>query len=212
MTSAATESSLLVQVPFMTALSIDVSASIHRIGEDVMDGGIGRRDPTDRTLHVLPHGEGEALGVEPKPDLTGRSQFREFRKDRADGADYTFIRMETNFAFLFSPHEAHWQAATQFAAGCFVANSPLQSRAQDVKFCLRHNTLQPENQAIVEKRRMIDAVAISDQSVGHAAEIEQAIPVGMVARQAGDFQAEHDSRTAQSDFRGEVREAGALTP
>jgi hypothetical protein len=81
-----------------------------------------------------------------------------------------------------------------------------------VKFCLRHNPLQAQNQAIVEKRRMVDTVAISDQSVSHAAEIEQAIPVGMVARQAGNFQAEYDSRAAQSDFRGEMCEAGALTP
>jgi hypothetical protein len=51
--------------------------------------------------------------------------------------------------------------------------------------CIR--SIQPEDQAIVEKRRMIDAVAIADQRVGHAAKIEQAIPVGNIAGQAGDF-------------------------
>ena len=177
-----------------------------------MDRSVRRRDPTDRVFHVPPHREEKALGAEPKPDLADRSQFPEFRKDRVDGADHCFIGWETNFAVAFSPHEAHGQAATQFPAGRFVANSPLESRTQDVKFCLRHDAFQAENQAIVEERRMIDAVAVSHQSIGHAAQIEQAIPVGIVACQARDFQTKHDSRAAHSHFRGQVCEAGALDP
>ena len=126
--------------------------------------------------------------------------------------DDGFVRMETHFAIRFSPHEAHGQASAQFAAGRFIADSPFESGAQDVQFCFRHDALQPEHQAIVKKRRMIDAVAIADQRVGHAAEIEQAIPVGIIAGQAGDFQSEHDAHAAESDFRGEACEAGALGP
>ena len=59
---------------------------------------------------------------------------------------------------------------------------------------------------------MIDAVAVSDQSVGHAAQIEEAIPVGIIARQAGDFQSEHDAHAAEADFGGEASEPGALGP
>jgi len=177
-----------------------------------MDRSVCRRDPTDRVFHVPPHRKEKALGAEAKPNLANRSQLLEFRKDRVDGADHSFIGRETNFAVAFSPHEAHGQATTQFAAGRFVANPSLQSRAQDMKFCLRHDALQAENQAIVEERRMIDAVAISHQSIGNAAQIEQAIPVGIVACQARDFQSEHDSRAAHSNFCSQVREAGALDP
>src|SRR6516162_11689994 len=177
-----------------------------------MDRSVRRRDPTDWVFHVPPHREEKALRAEPKPDLADRSQFLEFRKDRVDGADHGFIGWEANFAVAFPPYEAHGQAATQFAASRFVANSSLESRAQDVKFCLRHDAFQAENQAIVEKRRMIDAVAISHQSIGDATQIEQAIPVGIVACQARDFQSEHDSRAAHSNFCSQVREAGALDP
>ena len=86
----------------------------------------------------------------------------------------------------------------------------LPSSAQNVQFRFGHDALQSEDQAIVEKRRMIDAVAIADQRVGHAAEIEQAIPVGIIARQAGDFQSEHDAHVPERDFGGHVSEAGAL--
>ena len=57
---------------------------------------------------------------------------------------------------------------------------------------------------------MVDAVAISDQRVGDAAEIEQAIPVGIVARHPGDFEAEHDADVAEGHFRGHACEPGTL--
>jgi len=62
----------------------------------------------------------------------------------------------------------------------------------------------------VRERRMVEAIAVSDQRVGDAAEIEQAIPVGIVARHAGDFEAEHDAGVAESHFRGHAGEPGAL--
>ena len=101
---------MLIDVPFMTTPSVEVSASIHRIGEYVMDRSVRRRDPTDRVFHVPPHREEKAFGAEPKPDLADRSQFLEFPKDRVDGADHRFIGRETNFAVAFSPHKAHRQA------------------------------------------------------------------------------------------------------
>jgi hypothetical protein len=57
---------------------------------------------------------------------------------------------------------------------------------------------------------MVEAIAVSDQSVGDATEIEQAIPVGIVACHTGDFQAEYDTDMAEGYFRSHACEAGAL--
>ena len=57
---------------------------------------------------------------------------------------------------------------------------------------------------------MIDAIGIADEGVGETAKIEQAIPVGIVAGEAGDFEAEHDADMAESDFGGKTGEAIAL--
>jgi len=57
---------------------------------------------------------------------------------------------------------------------------------------------------------MIDAVAIPDQRVGDAAEIKQAIPVSIVARHTGDFEAEHDAGVAEGHFRGHACEPRTL--
>src|ERR1700720_3898547 len=74
-----------------------------------------------------------------------------------------------------------------------------------MQLSLAHGALEAEQQSVVEHRGMIDAVGIADESVSEAAEIEQAIPVGVVAGEAGD-----DADMAEGDFGGEPGEAIAL--
>ena len=42
------DDTLFIDVAFVPGLAVGVSASIHRIGEDVMECGVRRDDPTDR--------------------------------------------------------------------------------------------------------------------------------------------------------------------
>ena len=69
---------------------------------------------------------------------------------------------------------------------------------------------EPQHQTIVECAWVIDAIGIADQGIGHATEIEQAIPVGVVAGQAGDLEAEHDADPAHGHFGGHAGEAIAV--
>src|SRR6516162_3504538 len=57
---------------------------------------------------------------------------------------------------------------------------------------------------------MVEAIAVADQSVGDAAEIEETIPVGIVARDTGDFQAEYDADMAEGHFCGHTCEARTI--
>ena len=51
-----------------------------------------------------------------------------------------------------------------------------------------HGALQAEKQAVVEQARVIDAVGVADQGIGETAEIEETIPVGIVAGEPGDLE------------------------
>src|ERR1700719_4608724 len=51
-TSSLAKLSLVIDVAFSMRPPVDVRASIHRIGEDSMDGVVGRGDPTDLALHI----------------------------------------------------------------------------------------------------------------------------------------------------------------
>src|ERR1700716_3216122 len=57
---------------------------------------------------------------------------------------------------------------------------------------------------------MIDAVSIANKRVGEAAEIEQAVPIGIVASEAGHFETEHDADVSERNFGGETGEAAAV--
>jgi hypothetical protein len=64
--------------------------------------------------------------------------------------------------------------------------------------------------AAFEQRWMIDTVVVANESIGDATQFEQAIPVGIIPRQAGDFQSENDSHVSQRDFASEASEPGAF--
>src|SRR5215469_619262 len=57
---------------------------------------------------------------------------------------------------------------------------------------------------------MIDTISITDKGIGGAAEVEQPIPVGVIARQARDFQSQDNAHAPERDFSGHVSKAGAL--
>ena len=69
--------------------------------------------------------------------------------------------------------------------------------------------LSPSKQTVVEQRRMIDAVGIADQRVGEAGEIDEAMPIGIVARKARHFEAEHEPDVGERHLGGETRKAGS---
>ena len=164
--------------------AIGIGACISRVGQDMIDRGVARVDPLDRRTVVGLHREGQAVGAERQPDATDRAELREACEDHADRPCDRFIGMEAYLAVLVAPDEPHGKTAPQLAAGSFVANAAEQASAQDMQLGLAHGALQPEQQPVVEHRRVIDAVGIADEGVGETAEIEQAVPVGVVPGQS----------------------------
>src|SRR5262249_50504823 len=133
----------------------------------------------------------------------------ELGKDLADGGADGFIRVETNLAVLLAPDKADGQAAPEFPARRLIPNAAIEARAQNVQLCFAHCALQPQQQSVIEHRRVIEAVAITNQGVSEAGKIDEAIPFGIVAGQARDFQTEHEANTGKGDLRGQPSKAGA---
>ena len=55
---------------------------------------------------------------------------------------------------------------------------------------------------------MVDAVGVGDQGVGHPGQIQQPIPVGVVAGQPRNLQRQYDSHLTEPDLRGQLGEPG----
>src|SRR5216683_4218907 len=144
MTNSFSDGALLIDVALVAGLTIHIRASIHRIAEHAIDGGVGRGDPAQ--LMAGSEGGHEAQGVqresqmlraEPYPDLACRAQFREFVENGAERTCDRFVGMKTNLTLLLAPHQADRQGAAQFATRRLVTDATVESSAQDVQFCFR---------------------------------------------------------------------------
>src|SRR5258707_2103370 len=118
--------------------------------------------------------------------------------------------MKSHFTILFTPNKPHGKTAPKFPTSSLVANATKQSCPQYMRLGFAHGALETEYQAIVEQRRMINAVAITDESIGETAKIEQAIPVSVVAGEAGDLEAKHNADMDEGDFGEQTGEAPSL--
>ena len=98
-----------------------------------------------------------------------------------------------------SPHTSPTgSASAQLAAGGLVADPALQPGPQHVQLRLAHGALQPQQQPVVERARVVEPVGVGDQRVGHPAQVQQPVPVGVVAGQPGDLQRRAPSRPARA--------------
>ncbi len=110
---------------------------------------------------------------------------------------------------LLAPDQSDGQAPAQLAPGGLVPDAAVEAGSQHVQLGFAHRAFEAEHEAVVEVGRVVEPVAVADEGVGHPAQVQQSIPVGVVAGQAGDFQAQHDAHMAQGDIGGE---AGETTP
>src|SRR6266446_879600 len=213
MTHPFLDGSVFIDVAFRSCLAVGISASIHRIGEDVMERSVGRRDPADRTVvtaGIVLQREGQPFGAEPKPYPASGTELGEAFKDSADRVGDGLIGMEQYFAILFSPNEAHRYSATKLAACRLVADAAVEPGANDMQFCFTHRALQAQQQAVVEQCWMIDPILVTDERIGNAAQLQQAIPVRIVSGQTRDFQSQDNADVRQGHFIGEASEPGAF--
>ena len=98
--------------------------------------------------------------------------------------------------------------ATQLAAGGLAADPAVEAGAQNVQFGLGHGALHAQQHPVIEQARMVDPVGVGDQRVGHPGQVQQPIPVGVVAGQPRHLQRQHDPDLAEPDLGGQLGEPG----
>ena len=106
--------------------------------------------------------------------------------------------------------EADRQGQRELAAARLVEDAAAQARAQHVQLRLAHRALEAEQQPVVEVRRVVDAVLVQDERVGQRADLQQSVPVGGVACEAGNLQAEHDTCAPHPDLGDQLLEPRAV--
>ena len=177
----------LIHIALLICFTISVSACIDRIGQDLMDAGISWGDPSNLGRGIGLGGKGKSLRAEPEPDLADRARFSELFEDAMNGFGDGLIGMEEDFAILITPEEANGEASAQLSPCGLIADASFEPGADNVEFGLGHGSFQSEQQPIIEESWVVKSIFIADQSIGDAAQIEQPIPIGIVASYSGDF-------------------------
>ena len=101
-----------------------------------------------------------------------------------------------------------WRVEGPSGSGCF---------SRDGRARLDHRPFEPEQQLIVEQVRLVNAVVIDDQRLGHGTEVYQMMPITVVAGQSRgvqredrpDFALEHQIEQAQEPASLDRTAAGA---
>src|SRR5213078_439968 len=93
--------------------------------------------------------------------------------------------------------------------GCCWASRgpwPKASSTSEVELAFGHGPLEAQQHPVVEGARVIKAVLVADQGAGHGADLQELMPVGVVAGQPGALQAQHDPGPAEGHLGDQLLE------
>ena len=176
---------VLVDVPLAAGLAERVRAGIDRALEHAVDLVVGRGDPPQLALrqrrsgNCTPSRRIHSHTWRTEPSSANRS------KIVCDRAAHRLVGVEQDLALFLAPDQPDRQRLAQLSARGLVADPALQPRAQHVQLGLAHRALQPEQQPVVERARVIQPVGVADHRVGHAAQIQQPVPVDVLGQPRG---------------------------
>ena len=196
----------------LTGPAEGVGAGVGGMGQDVVHRVVGRVDPDDlggrRDVAILAQRQPQSLVTQPQPYRPHRTTGGELLEDRGEDAADGLVGVFEDLSVGLTPHQPDRQPDAQFAASGLGADAAVEAGPQNVQFGLRHGPFHAEQQAVVEQSRMVDAVCVGDQGVGHPGQVQQPIPVGVVASQPRHLQRQHDSHLPEPDLGGQLGEPG----
>ena len=106
--------------------------------------------------------------------------------------------------------QADGQPHHKLATARFAALSAQKTRPQYMKLCLAHRALETQQQPVVKVSWIVNAILVQDQRLSERRQLEQAVPVGVVACQARDLKPEDDPGMAECHLADQMLEAVAV--
>ena len=128
------------------------------------------------------------LGVELLHGRARRAGAGEQGEYMSDRLLHTGIRVEHDFAGRVVDQPDR-QRHLQLAAAGLGPLAADEAGPDEVQLGLAHGALQAEQQPVVEVGRIVEPVLVADQCRRHGTNLQQPMPVGVVAGQPGDLQA-----------------------
>ncbi len=171
-----------VQVLFGLAAPVGEDPGIAGVDQDVVHGRVVGLRPRDLPGADVPAGQPQAVGAEADHHLPGRAELAEAAEHARDRFADRLIRGDDHVVTVVVVQPGG-QRQPQLAAGSLGPQSLGHPCPQQVQFCLREGPFETQHEAVVIAGGMVDAVGVGDQRIGQRAQIQEPVPVGVVAGQ-----------------------------
>ena len=183
-------------------------AGVAGVVQHMQHGGMPQRLPVGLALagaFAVPPGEGQPGGAERLDHGGGRPGGLERGEQVPDRALDGGVGVEDDVPGGVVD-QADGQRHDQLAAAGLGQDPAAQPGPDEMELSLADLPFHPEHQPVVEVARVVEAVLVADQGAGHGADLQELVPVGVVAGQPGAFQAEHDPGPAQGHLGDQLLE------
>ena len=188
--------------------AVDEGTGVGGVLQDRGDHAARRRPPGHLAEPVEPR-HGEPAGPEGTQQLAHRAQLQEAGEDQADPLLHLAVRVLRHHT-MRAAYQARRQEHRQLAAFGLAQQAGGQAAAQRVQLDLGDRSFQAQEKAAVGRVRVVHAVAVADEALPIATQVQQRVPVGAIPRQPGDFVGEDDADLAEGDARDQILEPLAL--
>ncbi|MCY1282253.1 hypothetical protein D9M68_655740 [compost metagenome] len=183
--------------------SKDINARIRRI-LDQADHALMSQAPPDEPARpsaaVGALGKAQATFGEALDDRVCAAGLVKQAKRQLHGAAHLVIGIQDDVALVVIA-QPNRERKAQLTLLRLVELAALEAPAQKVQFGLCHRAFEAQQQAVVEVARVVAPIGVDDQGTGERAQLEQAMPVQVRARQARDLQRKHGAHVPHRDIR-----------
>ena len=187
--------------------AIRVRTRINRVPDHQVHRPVVRQAPVGRAVAV-PTWQAKLFVQQVLGHGADAAEFEHLREDqRHQVPDLLVVRLDDA---LLPELVADRQPESEFPLLGLVAQPRQHPSPQDVQFRLAHGAFESEQETVVERRRIVHAVHVRDERLPNGAEVQEPVPVAVVARQPRDLQPEHEPRASEREVRHEPLESGAL--
>ena len=159
---------------------------------------------------AVPSRQGQAVALERAQRPGRRLLFQEGGEDECHPGLHLLVRILGHDTGRIARQTCR-QDQPEVAACRLAVQAGGQAAAQGMKFNLRDRALQPQKESAVLAPRIVNAVAVRDQTLAIAAQIEQRVPVRTVTRQPGHLPGQDQADLAQGDAADQIHHALAVT-
>ena len=177
---------------------VDESASVGRVAQRVVDRGVGGPAPDDLTgVQPTPLAPGQEDGVvtQAAQHPLAAAQPREMGEDQIERVLHLEVRIFDNPPI--GPPDQPGGEPLAVGAALHRAEAPLpHPLLQHVQLGLTQDTPQAQQQAVVVLARVVHAIGVGDERADAAGQVQQRVPVDVVACQPAGLVGQDDADVA----------------